>query len=70
MTQLGLYFKWRIDKRKVHRLSLEQSAEPSTLLYPGRPEHKFIQDELEEQWLSGNTKVSSNGFISATCDHK
>lgn len=36
MTHLGLYFKYIIDKRKVHKLGVDQSTEPTTLFSPGR----------------------------------
>lgn len=71
MTHLGLYFKYIIDKRKVHKLGVDQSTEPTTLFFPWQIRLKFIKDGLEDQQPNADVQISSlSDFISATRDDK
>lgn len=66
MTHLGFYFKCIIDKRKVHKVSIDQSTEQTTLFLPQQIRHKFVKDGVERQWPHENMQISSlSDFVSA-----
>ena len=67
MTHLGFYFKCKIDKRKVHKLSVDQSSEQTTPFFPQQIRSKFVKDGVEHQGTNENVQISSlSDFVSST----